>query len=316
MKSQKIKHALICLVSFICLFSGCTHNVTDKEIAISFNGSSLTGSYTGTIDDGLPNGSGHFVSNADNRNFDYNGQWKNGSITGNGKLTDTQYVVHFKDFDRTGEYTGDVLDGKAHGNGSFTAFNDENVKYTYTGSWKNGLWNGQGVQKYDSEDYYVKTGTFNDGEFSPTKLELIKSLGDWENMRFTPTEKAEEFIKQHEDLFPADDDIDITKYIDSSLTYKKLIKNPEKFGDKLVNFSNYEVTQISEREIWGYVCTEFLAASPNYDDYVYGFYLGELPNIYEGSKITIQGLPISSSSFENTGGGTTLCYIIYGCKIK
>ena len=315
MKMKRIGKILVCVLITVLAFSGCTHNVEDKEISISFNEQSISGTYTGSVSKGVPHGEGRFTSKEDGRTFDYTGQWEEGKIVGKGKLTDTKYVVHFSDLDRVGEYSGDVVNGKAQGNGSFTAFNDEQVKYTYTGSWHNGLFNGQGVCKYDSEDYCVNAGNFKDGEFAPDKLEFIKSIGDYEKMRFAPTEKAAKFIKSHENFFPADKSTDITKYIDKSIKYKNLIKSPDKYGDKLVTLSDYIVAQIFEQEMWNYTCTQFLAASPSFDNYVYVYYLGELPDVYEGSRVTIQGLPISNSSFENVGGGTTLCYVVYGCKI-
>lgn len=314
---MKIKSVLICTIMTILFFAGCTQNVKNKEITIIYDGKTLTGYYTGTLNNGVPDGEGTFVSKSEERNFDYNGQWEKGNIVGNGKLTDTKYVVYFTDVERIGEFSGDVKDGKAHGNGTFKATNEENEKYIYTGEWKNGLWDGQGVQKFENTDYYVRTGTFTDGEFTPNKLEFIKSVGDCDTMRFTPTEKAEEFIKMHSNFFPTEVSADITEYIDNTITYKNLIKSPSKYGDKLIKLSNYQILQIwEEQEAWGYTCTTFLACSSTFDDYVFGYYLGELPSVYEGSWVTIEGLPISNSKFENIGGGTTLCYVIYGCKIK
>ncbi len=312
--------AILCSIAITSLlFCGCTRNVKDKEINVSVNGKKLTGSYTGQLSKGVPEGNGQFVSKTKNRTFNYNGEWKNGKLAGNGKLTDTKYVAHFPDVEHTGKYTGDTADGKPNGAGEFTAvatFNDEDLKYTYKGEWKDGIFNGQGVQKFDDKDICTRTGTFKNGKFTPSKYELIESLGDCDSMRFSPSEHSENFIKSHEEFFPANDSIDLSEYIDTTLSYKNLIKSPDKYGDKLINLSNYKISQIFENEMWGYTSTCFLAYSSEYDDYVYVVYLGELPNIYEGSVVTIEGLPISNSSFENVGGGTTLCYIIYGCKIK
>lgn len=312
---KKMCYTFMCAIISVGLFSGCTQEVNEKEITITVEGQVLTGSYTGTMRNKVPDGKGRFVSKTEERLLEYDGEWEQGNIIGNGNLKDTKYMVPFLEVNRIGEYSGEVVNGKAHGNGSFTAINDKDEKYTYTGEWQNGLCNGQGVREYENKDYSVLTGTFKNGEFAPTKLEFIKSMGDRDAMRFAPTDKAEEFIKAHEDLFPATDSVDLTEWIDSSIVYKNLIKSPDKYGDKLINLPNYEITQIWENELYGYTCTEFLARAANYDDYVYGCYLGELSNVYEGSKINIQGLPVNNSSFKNIGGGTTLCYIIYASKI-
>ena len=306
--------AYIIILAFI--ISGCTSKVTNKEITIKVGEDSLTGTYTGTMTDGKPDGEGEFIHKSDDRTYEYNGFWKNGNVSKNGNLKDTKYTVNFSHVSRIGEYSGEVLNGIASGQGTFVAVNDDGEKYTYTGSWRNGLWNGQGEWKYEDEESFIQKGNFKDGEFAPTKLEFIQYFGTGKDMNFAPTDKAVQFIKEHDNFFPADNSTDITPFLDTSIQYKNLIKNPGKYGDKIIQLKNYEILQIWEADMWGYTLTSFLACSSNYDDYVYGYYLGELPDKYEGSKINISGLPINNSSFENTAGGTTLCYIIYGCKIS
>lgn len=298
------------------ILSGCTSNVTNKDVTIKVGEENLTGKYTGTLTDGEPNGEGEFVFESNQRTYEYKGGWKAGEISGKGTLKDTKYIVNFSDVDRVGEYSGEVLNGVAHGQGMFVAINDSDEKYTYNGSWENGLWNGYGQQKFENEDIFTKTGNFKDGEFAPSKLEFIQSVGTSKQMEFVPTDKAIQFVKEHENFFPANSVEDITPYVDATITYKNLIKKPENFGDKIIQLRQYEILQIWEENEYGYTITYFLAQSPNYDDFIYVYYLGELPDVYEGSVVNIYGLPISNSSFENIGGGTTLCYVVYGCKIN
>ncbi len=57
-------------------------------------------------------------------------------------------TVRFPHADRTGTYTGEMQNGEANGEGTFTATNDEGVSWTYTGAWENGMMNGYGTMSW------------------------------------------------------------------------------------------------------------------------------------------------------------------------
>jgi len=200
--------------------------------------------------------------------------------------------------------------------GIFRATNDDGDCYCYTGTWVDGVWSGQGTRKWDNDDYVTQTGTFTDYEFTPTKLEFISSAGTVKEFCFTPTEAAQQFILEHENLFPAAEKTALNGLVDETITYKQLYKSPDNYGDKLVHFSNCNVLQIFEREQWGYTVSIVLAATNYYDDYVYVYHFGQLPNVYEGSVVNITALPINGSSFPNIGGGTTLCHVLLSSFIE
>ena len=241
------KASIICIGMIVCLVaSGCSRTVSDYPLTINNNDIQIEGKFTGTLVNDVPEGEGTFTSDDTDSVFSYTGLWENGKFTGEGYLKDDNYTVHFSDLDRTGKYDGQVMNGIPSGEGTFTAENDDHITYTYIGQWADGTWNGQGVQKFESDQYYVRTGNFTNGEFNPSKLEYIKSMGDYEEMRFSPTEKAEEFITAHENLFPAADKLLLGDSLDENLTYKELIKSPDKYGDKVVKLSGYEILQIWE----------------------------------------------------------------------
>ncbi len=55
------------------------------------------------------------------------------------------------------------------------------------------------------------------------------------------------------------------------------------------------------------------------DEYGYQyftFYIGRLDGVYENDELTIYGLPLSTSSFDNTQGGQTLVVVLAGSLIK
>ncbi|MHC1787393.1 MAG: hypothetical protein AB9880_10070 [Christensenellales bacterium] len=74
------------------------------------------------------------------------------------QVTGMAYTVHFQGFDRTGPYSGAVENGLPQGSGSFSASNDEEVLWTYTGQWLNGAMDGEGATVW--EDGYEERGLY------------------------------------------------------------------------------------------------------------------------------------------------------------
>ena len=58
--------------------------------------------------------------------------------------------------ERTGTYTGDIVDGLPHGYGTFESQNPSGMGWTYEGQWENGHFSGQGTTYY--EDGWIYTG--------------------------------------------------------------------------------------------------------------------------------------------------------------
>ena len=67
----------------------------------------------------------------------------------------TTIIVRFPHAQRTGTYTGEMKDGLAHGQGTFSSKNDEGVQWTYTGAWENGMMNGLGSSKWTDGWQYL-----------------------------------------------------------------------------------------------------------------------------------------------------------------
>lgn len=90
------------------LASGVTESVTDKTISISFTFGDRTGTYTGDLVDGLPQGYGSFTTtNSDGDVWTYDGEWVDGHMSGSGSTTweDGYY--------ETGVYADDMMNGYA-----------------------------------------------------------------------------------------------------------------------------------------------------------------------------------------------------------
>ena len=69
-----------------------------------------------------------------------------------------------EDIERTGTYTGEVIDGIPNGTGRFDAQNDEGDPWYYEGEFVNGTFQGQGSAIWDSDQEIInEKGTYEDG---------------------------------------------------------------------------------------------------------------------------------------------------------
>lgn len=64
---------------------------------------------------------------------------------------------------RTGEYTGEVVNGVPHGYGLFSSENSDGVPWHYIGEWSNGIMHGDGLMVWETG--YQENGTFKNGVF-------------------------------------------------------------------------------------------------------------------------------------------------------
>lgn len=289
--------------------------LSDFPMSISYEKTEIEGLYNGDVEADSISGIGHFVSK--DGKFDYNGEWKDGELSGKGTLKYDGYIVHFSYVDRTGLYSGDVINGIPIGEGSFTATNDEGNTYTYTGEWDNGIFNGQGKREFkDIKEYPIENGNFTNGDFTPDKLDYIKYLGSSEELEYVVNDKAESFIKDHDDLFPVEDNSILTEYVDTELTYEKYMKAPYEYGDKLMKITGYKVEQIWEYPDAGYEHVSEMILSKDYGNKIFRvFYLASTPDTYEGSTVTVYGLPVASSSYANTSNGFVNCCVLFASDV-
>lgn len=75
------------------------------------------------------------------------------------------------------------------------------------------------------------------------------------------------------------------------------------------------VVQIQETEMEEGHYLTWLNLSDGGEQQYSVFYNGELTDIFEDDIVDATGLPLGSSSFENTSGGDTLVVVIAGCSV-
>lgn len=147
-------------------------------------------------------------------------------------------------------------------------------------------------------------------------LELYQTIQDGSSVSFAITGKAHMFLQEHDNLFPAKTKEDIpADLVDTSITYKHIFKNDDKYGDKMMVLSNVRVNQIFEQSIGnGEYITELNVMDDNFQPY-WVFYHGTLDNTFEDDYVDIVGLPLSSGSFENTKKEDTLVVVLAGSYV-
>lgn len=224
--------------------------------------------------------------------------------------------------ERTGTYSGETVNGVPEGHGTFKTTNPAGNPWYYEGEFTNGAFNGQGksiwpVDENSDEDELSEIGTYTDGLFTPTKSELIQHLGTFRWLgEFSISDETKSFIDSHENLFPTQNDSDLQdleSFVDRTIQYKHLTKSLSKYLSNIVEISNVSVVQIFETPIAGHTITSMLVQDQDFNSIV--IYFDRPLEVYQGDSVSIFGLPVASTGFDNVGGGTTNVIVLYGCSI-
>lgn len=194
----------------------------------------------------------------------------------------------------------------------FAIFSEEDTSYDNTNVSHN-ISEDTDYEDYDNYDDY-DTDDLSDLN---SILGLYTQLSNNESTPYTLNSKAQQFLTEYDYLFPALKSSTIpNEIVDPTIDYRQILKNSEKFGDKLISLSYVQVVQIFEEEIAEDTYFTTLNIIDENGQQYYIFYNGELDNIYEDSMINVIGLPLGNSSFENTAGGETLVIVLAGSYVE
>ncbi len=189
---------VVLFILLLALLSGCTQeaDVEGQEVKITIQGEELTGSYTGHIIGGKPDGEGTFEFVDGDNVTRYSGTFTGGSITGSGTLELPEYTISFQDNEYVGTFSGEVSEGIPEGTGSFFYEDSENY-LRYTGLFVEGqpTWTGDiDTNKFTINIVtYSKDGSYNghitdgipDGQGSFTTVNSMgyeyNYDGEWKN---------------------------------------------------------------------------------------------------------------------------------------
>ena len=148
--------------------------------------------------------------------------------------------------------------------------------------------------------------------------DLYAALQENDLFTYTLNDKMKEFLQTYEDLFPASsvDDIAAAGVVDLSLEARQIMKNPSRYGDRLMFLPELQVVQIIESEVnTDQYLTEINVADLQ-GQFYYIIYNGVLDNVFEDDWISAYGLPLGATTYENTAGGETWTIPMAGSYVE
>ena len=104
--------------------------------------------------------------------------------------------------------------------------------------------------------------------------------------------------------------------IDAELDFRHINKNASRYGDKLMRISDAYVIQVQEEEMEEGHYLTWLNLIDGEEQQYSVYYNGELDDVFEDDTVEVTGLPLGTSSFENTEGGDTLVVVLAGCRVN
>lgn len=132
-----------------------------------------------------------------------------------------------------------------------------------------------------------------------------------EDLPFVINDNSIEYFNKHSNLFPAEKEImkTNTKLIDKEIEYKKVVKNPDEYGDKLMLVSDAKVIEIFDLVDQGITT---LKVEDSQGQLYFVLFIGKLSGIVNNDTVSLIGLPLDQSSFD----GMTNVVVIAGSYVS
>ena len=164
--------------------------------------------------------------------------------------------------------------------------------------------------------------TANAAKSSINIVENLKAYGSSRSdLKFELADSQSEFIKDHIQFFPAtyEDLEELSTYIDWTLDYPHMIKNPVAQVGKMAFLDGLTVAQIVEEQAEGGDKYDYATQITlcDYNQNVYRvLYVGRSTPLIEGDTARIIGMPIANSSYANTEGTTILTLVMLASVVE
>ena len=299
--------------------------IWDLPMTLLWDGGEYSGIYSGTIYQGKPSETGSFSgSNAAGQHLFWEGGWHDGAPSGEGTLQADKLVTRVEGVSLAGTYSGEGRDGAPAGEGTFCGANAEGISFTYEGQWENGLMDGRGTLRYDSDIYYTRLGTFTEGSYAPTWLDCFETLGTYEP-EFTLTDGQRELIAQYPSLWQraSHTNFSNSEYrsaADRELTLQKCFDDPQSFLDDprwmciySLRVISWEYGPVTEN---GMIMTRVTAADGMYTMPVRVIVPERLPSVKQGWRLNVYAIPIAVSEYTTVLGQRQKCLVLLAGDIS
>lgn len=173
----------------------------------------------------------------------------------------------------------------------------------------------EAAQSTKEEDQQEKI-TANTSKSGFDVVGTLEIQGSDEDIHFELTDSQKSFINEHLQLFPAThEELDeLSGYIDNSLDYAHMNKNPSAAVGKFALIDGLYVNQIFEHQLEGGGEYDYLTRinASDADGNLYQiFYMGKSTPLVEGDVARVVAMPIANSNYENTLGTTTLTLVMF-----
>ncbi len=295
--------------------------ISCPSYVLSYHGSSLPGVYSGSIQDGLPQGEGVFDYTSGHDYMRYTGGWEAGVMAGAGEIASNIFVMTVTNNtvteDRIGNYEGETLDGLASGSGVFATQNPQGTAYSYTGEFQNNLYHGQGNRVVEGTPPLEYPGTYIEGEYCPTPYELLLCLSGDPTMSFTMAPKAVEILQNHPEVFLEHSFGSSGLSEAASFSYGEFKKNPLAFDGCFFTRQNMKVLQIRESDAsWDSSPYTYVFLTNADGSKLYNVYLmGHFEHIQEGSTVTLTALALDYAPYDDVSADKTWAMLCAGVNM-
>ena len=172
-------------------------------------------------------------------------------------------------------------------------------------------------QKPISEADHAQTDGSNQ-KMDISAYDLYEALQENDAFTYTLNDKMSEFLQSYDGLFPAasKEALLAEGVVDEGLEARQILKNPDRYGDKLMFLPELQVVQIIETEMdTDQYLTEINAADMMGQSY-YIIYNGVLDDIFENDWISAYALPLGATTYENIEGGETWTIPMAGSYVE
>lgn len=150
---------LVCLLALLLVLNGCGPRQVEKEEAkVTLEGEEVVGVFSGTLENGVPNGEGTMDFTEEDSAWSFEGTFNEGTL-GTGKIKDKPITITLNGKEYTGTYEGEALGAIPQGQGAFQE-NGGEQPFKYEGNFQDGQPAGAGKVSptqmtitWDEEEY-------------------------------------------------------------------------------------------------------------------------------------------------------------------